>query len=163
MGVGSSEALGQSPELPSEIALVASPAALHHPAPMPPPSSGLFVKTITIASAAGSRSGSGTSAGDLRSPDGEADTATAGVEVAPPPPATLDPDRHRIVGSIRAAAEALLEDWSEAARGSLAYRDATRACRAALARKGSVAKARKAFLEAAVAAGIFIREGQWPP
>ena len=73
---------------------------------------------------------------------------------------TLNPGRYRVVGSARSAAEALLEDFPSAFRNTVSYGDASRVCLAALEGKSYAVKARKAFLEAARTAGIFIREGR---
>ena len=76
-----------------------------------------------------------------------------------------EPLRLHSVGSVREAAEALLE-WPEAGREGPAFQIAATACREALSstprrppwtRKTAVAKARNAFIAAAKEAGIFVR------
>ena len=71
-----------------------------------------------------------------------------------------DPDRAgllRRVGSVREAAEALLGHWPKEGRGPMFF-EALRACHEALAGKLMTEEARQAFIEAALEAGIYVRE-----
>ena len=65
----------------------------------------------------------------------------------------------RAVGSVREAAECLLGLWPEASRGGVSFRTALGACRSCLKGDLSPEAARQAFIEAAMHAGIFVREG----
>ena len=72
--------------------------------------------------------------------------------------ATDDLGRLRAVNSVRGAAQMLVADWPAEKRGN-AYRNACEATYQALSGKGDVEAARQAFIFAAKAAGIFVREG----
>jgi len=72
--------------------------------------------------------------------------------------ATDDVGRLRAVGSVREAAQMLVTDWPAEKRGN-AYRNACEVTYQALGGKGDVEGARQAFIFAATAAGIFVREG----
>ena len=72
--------------------------------------------------------------------------------------ATDDVGRLRSVGSVRDAAQMLVADWPAEKRGN-AYRNACEVTYQALGGKGDVEGARQAFIFAATAAGIFVREG----
>jgi Protein of unknown function (DUF982) len=65
---------------------------------------------------------------------------------------------HCHITSTRSAAEMLLLDWPKNRRGR-AYIDALQACHDGLDGTGSDAAARRAFIEAAKAADVFVREG----
>jgi uncharacterized protein DUF982 len=71
-----------------------------------------------------------------------------------------DPDHTgllRRVRSVREAAEVLLGHWPKQGRGPM-FLEALRACHEALAGKLTTEEARQAFIEAALEAGIFVRE-----
>jgi hypothetical protein len=71
-----------------------------------------------------------------------------------------DPDRAgllRRVGSVREAAEVLLGHWPKEGRGPM-FLEALRACHEALAGNRKTEGARQAFIEAALEAGIYVRE-----
>jgi uncharacterized protein DUF982 len=71
-----------------------------------------------------------------------------------------DPDRFGLllrVGSVREAAEVLLGHWPKEGRGPMFF-EALRACHEALAGDLTTKGARQAFIEAALEAGIYVRE-----
>jgi hypothetical protein len=69
--------------------------------------------------------------------------------------------RERVVTDTIQAAEILLRRWPDDGRGQK-YRAALRACMDAMEQRRAVASARKAFVEAAKDAHIFVRAGARP-
>jgi Protein of unknown function (DUF982) len=68
-------------------------------------------------------------------------------------------DRERVVTDTIQAAEILLRRWPDDGRGQK-YKAALRACMDAMEQRRAVASARKAFVEAAKDAHIFVRAGK---
>src|SRR3954447_24070365 len=77
-------------------------------------------------------------------------------------PLIVETDRHgrlRTISGVHDAAELLVgDDWPAGKRGSV-WRGACEATYQPLSGKGDVEAARQAFIFAATAAGIFVREG----
>jgi hypothetical protein len=65
--------------------------------------------------------------------------------------------RHRVVGSVREAAECLVSGWPHKGRGR-AYLVALSLCHETLVRDGDAEPARQAFIAAANEVGVFVRE-----
>jgi hypothetical protein len=76
-------------------------------------------------------------------------------------PVTVESGRRgrRVVTDTVQAAGLLLDRWPESERGPK-YRAALRACMDVMEQRRAVASARKAFVAAAKAAHVFVREGR---
>jgi hypothetical protein len=85
---------------------------------------------------------------------------TTGLPFSPPVIIEHGPrvGEHRIVGSVRTAAECLVAGWPIEGRGE-AYRAALQACYEALAGGIDVEEARQAFILAAQEVEVFVKEG----